>query len=200
MTTRGAAEEGIAMFSYGRLLRRAGVTGALIAVTSLMLTACGGGGGSSSEPEPSDAIYQEYYAKLSPAVAALNEGIPKLDASGGQEGAALSATLRDYDAALISFADAIDKFVAPGQARSPHKTFTTQSREIAKVFDGLQARLALPSHTPTTDELTVSIGGSGAVVQWVAACQRLQNLAREKGVVVDYKCATTLGIGTTSTN
>jgi hypothetical protein len=42
--------------------------------------------------------------------------------------------------------------------------------------------------------------GNGSVIQWVAACQRLQDLGREKGVTLDFKCATTLGIGSVQNN
>jgi hypothetical protein len=103
-----------------------------------------------------------------------------------------------YDDALNAFAAALDKIDAPGQAAAAHKNFGKQSKAIANAFDGVQRKLSSPSHTPTSSELTLSLSTSGAVVQWVAACARLQDLARTKGTPgADFKCATMLSLGST---
>lgn len=168
----------------------------LLAQAVFAAAACGGG----SSPEPADAVYQQYFAKLSPAVAALDQRIPTLDVSGKAEPSALATALRSYDDALNGFAADLDKVDAPGKAGTPHKNWAKASREVAKAFDSVAARLAQPSHTPTDSELSLSLGGTGAVIQWVAACERLQSLGTEKGVPLDFKCATTLGIGSVQNN
>ncbi len=168
----------------------------LLALAAILASACGGG----SSPEPADSVYQQYFAKLSPTVAALDQRIPALDASGNAEPSALATALRSYDDALKGFAADLDKIDAPGKTGTPHKNWAKASRDVAKAFDNVAAKLAQPSHTPTDNELSLSLGGTGAVIQWVAACQRLQDLGREKGVTLDFKCATTLGIGSVQNN
>ena len=168
----------------------------LLALAAIVAAACGGG----SSPEPADAVYQQYFAQLSPAVAALDQHIPTLDASGNAAPSVLVTALHSYDDALKSFAADLDKIDAPGKAATPHKNWAKSSRDFAKTVDNLAARLGQPSHTPTANELWLSLGGTGTVIQWLAACQRLQGLGAEKGVTLDFKCATTLGIGSVQNN
>jgi len=168
----------------------------IIIFAALIAAACGGGGGSSSKSEPADAVYQQYFAKLTPAFTTLQQTLPTLDTSGNAPAAQLASNLRTYDDALNAFAATLDPINAPGQMNAPHKTLATQSKEIANAFSSIAARLALPSHTPTQNELTLTINASGSVVQWVAACQRLQAFGQTKGLTLDYKCGTTLGFGT----
>lgn len=162
---------------------------------ALIAAACGGGG-SGSKSEPADAVYQQYFAKLTPAFTTLQQALPTLDTSGNAPAAQLASSLRTYDDALNAFAATLDPINAPGQMNAPHKTLATQSKEIAKALSGVAEKLASPSHTPTQDELTLTISASGSVVQWVAACQRLQAFGQTKGLTLDYKCGTTLGLGT----
>jgi hypothetical protein len=178
----------------GGALRVAAVL-AVIATGAFFAAGCEGGGGKS---EPSDATYQAYFATLSPPFAALDAQIPTLDLSGNAQGPAFAATLSTYDGALKTFAAALEKLDAPGMAAPPHGNLISQSKAIATTFDGIASKLSSPSYTPTSDELTLSLTTSGSVIQWVAACQRLQDIAQTKGVTLDFKCGTTLGLGSTS--
>jgi hypothetical protein len=160
--------------------------------------ACGGDTKKDEPDTTTEAQYQAYFAQLTPVVNTLVQTIPKLDTSGNAPSAEMATTLRAYDDALNAFAAALDKIDAPGQATAAHENFSKQSKAIAKAFDAVQQRLSSPSHTPTSDELTLSLSTSGTVVQWVAACVRLQDLARTKGTPgADFKCATTLSLGGT---
>lgn len=170
----------------------------LVAVASIVAFAACGGDSSSNTSTASDAAYTEYFAKLAPAVTTLQQALPDLKASATAPSPQLAADVRKYSDALNTFSSTLDKIDAPGQMQAPHKTFTKQSTTIANAFADVAARLAPPSHTPTQDELAITIGASGAVVQWVAACQRLQEFGRTKGATLDFKCATLLGIGTVS--
>ena len=168
----------------------------VVIVAAVIAAACGSGNGSGSgKSEPNDATYTAYFGKLTPAFATLQGTLPTLDASGNARGTELASSLRTYNDALNAFASTLDPIDAPVQMSTPHKTLATQSKEIAKAFSDVAARLASPSHTPTQNELTLTISASGSVVQWVAACQRLQEFGRGKGLTLDFKCATTLGIG-----
>jgi hypothetical protein len=169
---------------------------AVLALGATLAAACGGSNdnGGKSNVEPPAAAYQDYFANLGPVVAALDQRIPQLDTS-GTDAPALAASLRSYDDALNAFADGLDKIDAPGKARGTHETWAASSRDIVKTFDKLADTLANPSHTATQDELTLSAGGSGGIILWVAACITLQDLARDKGVTLDFKCTTTLGFG-----
>ena len=168
----------------------------ILVASTAAVTACGGG--SSSKSEPSDATYTEYFGKLAPAVTTLQKVLPKLDATGNTASPQLAADVRKYSDALNTFSSTLDKIDAPGQMQAPHKTFAKQSTTIANAFADVAVRLASPSHTPTQDELALNINASGSLVQWVAACQRLQEFGRTKGATLDFKCATLLGIGTVS--
>ena len=167
-----------------------------VLIVAFAMTSCSRGGSTSGKNTASDAAYTAYFAKLAPAVTTLQQTLPDLKASASLPSAQLAADVRKYSDALTAFSAALSKFDGPGEMRSPHKTFVTQSTTIANGYADIAARLAAPSHTPTENELAVSIGSSGAVIQWVAACQRLQEFGRTKGATLDFKCPTVLGIGT----
>ena len=180
------------------LFRRAALFAGVLTVLVALATACGGDDKKDAPDTTTDAEYQAYFALLTPVVDTLGRTIPKLDTSGNAQGPELAATLRTYDDALNAFAAALDKIDAPGQAKAAHENFGKQSKAIANAFDGVQRKLSSPAHTPTSDELSLSLSTSGAVVQWVAACVRLQDLARAKGTPgADYKCGTMLSLGST---
>lgn len=179
-------------------LWRAILIAGAVAVLASLATACGDDKKKAAPDKTTAAEYQAYFALLTPVVDTLGRTIPKLDTSGNARGPELATTLRAYDDALNAFAAALEGIDAPGQATAAHENFGKQSKAIANAFDQVQRRLSSPSHTPTSGELTLSLGTSGAVVQWVAACVRLQDLARDKGTPgADYKCATMLSLGST---
>ncbi len=182
-------------------MKRSVICVLILTVAAAAVAACGGGGGKSkpsTKNTASDAAYTEYFAKLAPAVTMLQQTLPDLKTSTSLPIAQVAADVRRSSDALNAFSATLGKIDAPGETQTPHKTFTKQSTEIANAYADIAVSLAAPRHTPTQNELAINIGASGSVVQWVAACQRLQEFGRTKGATLDFKCATILGIGTTS--